>query len=305
MKSAIVIGGNGFIGRYLVMELLENGYEVTIVMRNSTVKKLDGVKVIYCDLADIDSIKLQNQYDICFYLAWNGVVPEKKNDVELQLTNIKYAIDAMRFANRCGCKRFVATGSVAEYVMGNHTIDIHKKQTPNDFYGAVKTGLYYMLTVLSKQIGIDLVWCILASTYGPGRKGDNIITYTIETLLNGQVPVYGKLEQLWDFLYVADAAKGIRLCAECEAENPIYGIGSGIYKPLKDYICMIRNVIDPDLELGIGKQKEMTNKSVSSCVDIYDLVKNTGFSTEFTFEEGIAVTIEDIKKNQKAKEKEQ
>lgn len=300
MKSAVIVGGTGFIGSWLLEELLSNGYFVTVFTRHyeqlDCQKYGNRLEVIRWDgVQKIKEIELKyNKYDYFFYLAWDGVIPELKNDIDLQLKNIKYAVDAMQFAKENFCGKFIATGTVAEYVFCKHTLNVNEKQSPDDFYGASKVSTYYMLDVLARQIDIGFIWVIVPSTFGPGRKGNNIINYTIQCLLNKKKPVYGKLEQLWDFLYVSEVVRAIRLLAEKGRCGKVYGIGSGQYKCLKEYIEIIRDIIDPGLELGIGQKTGIQSNALSSCVDIYDLVKDTGFKTEVSFEEGIRRTIKYI-----------
>jgi len=74
---------------------------------------------------------------------------------------------------------------------------------------------------------------------------------------------------------VSDVVRALRLIGENGKENIVYGIGSGQYKPLKKYICGIRDLIDPELELGIGEVLSQSEKSFSSCVNVYDLVRDT------------------------------
>ena len=142
----------------------------------------------------------------------------------------------------------------------------------------------------AKQIGQDLIWAVLPSTYGEGRKGDNILTYTIKSLLSNKKPKYGKLEQMWDFLYVSEVARALVELGEKGKHNSTYGIGSGVYRTLKDYIVIVRNLINPDLELGIGELD--VPEELSSCVDIAKLTNDTGFVPQISFEEGIRRTIE-------------
>ncbi|MEZ3424887.1 MAG: NAD(P)-dependent oxidoreductase [Lachnospiraceae bacterium] len=300
MKSAVMVGGTGFIGQWLLKELLDNGYSVIVFTRypgqlgfQEYGNRLEVIR--WNGIQNIKEIKLKyNKYDYFFYLAWDGVIPELKNDIDLQLKNIKYAIAAMQFAKENCCGKFIATGTVAEYVFCKHTLNVNEKQSPDDFYGAAKVSTYYMLDVLARQIDIGFIWVIVPSTFGPGRKGNNIINYTIQCLLNKKRPVYGKLEQLWDFLYVSEVVRAIRLVAEKGKCGKVYGIGSGQYKCLKEYIEIIRDIIDPCLELGIGQKTGIQSNVLSSCVDIYDLVKDTGFKTEISFEEGIQRTIKYI-----------
>ena len=118
------------------------------------------------------------------------------------------------------------------------------------------------------------------------------MTYTIKSLLNGEEPIYGDLHQMWDFLYVKDVVSAIRLVGEKGTADKVYGIGSGEYHTLCEYIARIRDVIDPSLPLGIGKNKYQTSKTFSSCVNNYDLIRDTGFKQMYSFEAGIKRTID-------------
>ena len=60
---------------------------------------------------------------------------------------------------------------------------------------------------------------------------------------------------------------------------------------------MIRDIINPQLELGIGDVPSMSNQSFSSCVNIYDLIRDTGFKPQVSFREGIEKTIKWFKDN--------
>ena len=110
-------------------------------------------------------------------------------------------------------------------------------------------------------------------------------------------PIYGDLNQMWDFLYVKDVVRAIRLVGEKGKKDKVYGIGSGEYKALREYVCRIRDVINPNLPLGIGENSSLSRRTFSSCVNNYDLKKDTGFQPEYSFEEGIARTIEYYQKN--------
>lgn len=72
----------------------------------------------------------------------------------------------------------------------------------------------------------------------------------------------------------------------------VYGIGSGQYKPLKEYIYQIKEIMNSEVELGIGEIPSQNDRSFSSCVNIYDLIKDTGFRPRVSFEEGITRTVE-------------
>lgn len=295
-KKAIVTGGSGFIGGRLISELLDNGYEVTAVIRGDNVElpfPEEKVTIVRKDINDItsDDFTSEDGYDVFFNLAWAGVSDPLKNDVELQIGNITGSIHAIETAKKTGCRLFISSGTVAEYSYSDSVTDVDARQTPNDMYGAAKTSVHYFLEVRARQLAQPFVWVVLPSTYGERRRNDNIITYTIKTLLGRGKPIYGKLEQMWDFLYVDDVSRALRLVGEAGHPGKVYGIGSGVHKPLKEYIERIRDIIDPSLPLGIGDRPEMTGKTICACINIDDLQKDTGFTPKFTFDEGIERTI--------------
>ena len=231
-------------------------------------------------------------YDIFYHLAWDGVASFEKDNFEKQKNNIYISEQAIYLAQRYNCKKFIGAGTVAEYVFCENIMDFNQRQSPNDFYGAFKVSVHYIMEVLARKLEINFIWAVLPSTYGEGRDDNNIISYTIKSLLRGECPEYGNLEQLWDFVYVEDVAKALRYIGDLGSPGKIYGIGSGKYLKLKNYMQIVRDLINPELELGIGKLPEMSSKTKSSCVGIFDLVNDTGYQGDFTFEEGIGRTID-------------
>ena len=304
MKNVIVTGGTGFIGSWLLQELLNNGLNVTAIVRDmhkliSEIKSSKNLTIIEKNISEIteDDFDKNLEYDVFFHLGWGGVAPENKNDISLQLYNIAMSLHALEVANKIGCKKFIASGTVAEYVFCGNVMDVNARQTPNDMYGAAKVSAHYFLEVRARQLGQPFVWMVIPSTFGERRHDNNILTYTIKALHNGEKPRYGNLEQMWDFLYVGEVVRAIRLIGEKGETECVYGIGSGDYHPLKFYIEEIRDLINPDLELGIGELPEMSTKTFSSCVNIEELTKDTGFKPQVSFNEGIRRTIEYLKIN--------
>lgn len=299
----IVTGGTGFIGSWLIQELLDSDIKVTAIVRDK--KRLlpsflqsPNITIIEKSIAEIERIDFREiGYDCFFHLAWGGVSPERKNALGLQLDNIAMSIQALDVAKMVDCKKFIASGTVAEYVFCDSVMDVNAKQTPNDMYGAAKVSAHYFLEVRARQLHQPFIWMIIPSTFGERRHDNNIITYTIRGLLNGEKPRYGNLLQMWDFLYVGEVVRAIRLIGEKGRTGVIYGIGSGEYKPLRAYIERVRDLIDPKLELGIGEIPEMSSKTFSSCVNIDDLIRDTGFRPMVSFDDGIKKTIDYLREH--------
>ncbi|MBR6147683.1 MAG: NAD(P)-dependent oxidoreductase [Lachnospiraceae bacterium] len=296
MKTVVVTGATGFIGARLVKELVSNGIDVIALVRDIDKARIqlgsDITLIKYYSDEYHELSKKSPDIDVFYHLAWSGVAPERKNDRVVQVKNIDLAMEMLEYANALGVKRFIATGTVAEYTFCEDIMDVNAKQTPNDLYGAAKTASHYMLETWARNIGMPFNWVVIPSTYGEGRKDNNILTYTIRTLLNSEKPSYGYLTQMWDFLYVGEVARALYLIGQKGSAGKTYAIGSGDYRPLKEYVEIIRDSIDPQLELGIGEIPSMSEKVFSSCVSIRELQKDTGFVPEVTFEEGIKKTID-------------
>ena len=295
MKKAILTGATGFVGKWLIKILLEADVDVTVIVRDKNKLDMDFIDKIHiyeCEYYNYDTLEISaSKYDVFYHLAWDGVASKDKDKLDIQKRNIDMSVNALLLAKRLECKKMIAAGTVAEYAYCERIMDFSQKQTPNDIYGAMKVSVYNILNVLSRKIGVNFIWTVLPSTFGEGRNNDNIITYTITKLLKNEKPLYGDLEQLWDFLYVREVARALWLIGDRGNGDKIYGIGSGQYRQLKDYIFTIRDIINPDMELGIGELPQMSHKAYSSCVGIYDLMKDTNFQVEIGFEQGIRNTI--------------
>ena len=292
----MVTGGTGFIGSWLVRELIKNEVKVILLVRN--VKKAnemfgDSVTAISIHSSEYYALlKIHSNIDVFYHLAWEGVAPEMKNDREVQIKNIGFAMEMLEYASNLHVKRFIATGTVAEYSFCEDVMDVDAKQTPNDLYGAAKTATHYMLETWARQLEMPFNWIVIPSTYGEGRRDNNILTYTIQTLLKCEKPSYGFLTQLWDFLYVGEVARAMYLIGNKGISGKTYGIGSGDYRPLKEYVTIIRDIINPNLPLGIGDVPSLSDKVFSSCVSIKELSKDTGFIPQVSFEDGIRLAID-------------
>lgn len=303
MKKVIITGSTGFIGKWLMKELIERNVEVIALIRQFPLddQQNNDMKIRYIQYYSEDYLKLSKEenIDIFFHLAWGGVAPEDKDNSNLQIENIRLSIEMLEFAAKLHVSKFVATGTVAEYAFCKDVMDFNEKQTPNDMYGAAKTAAHYMLETRARQLGVPFIWSVLPSTYGEGRRDRNIITYTIQTLLRGEKPSYGYLTQMWDFLYVKEVARALYLIGEKGIVGKTYGIGSGEYRQLKEYITIIRDLIDKDLPIGIGDNPTLSQKTFSSCVNISDLMRDTGFVPSISFEEGINNAIEYYRRKMK------
>lgn len=299
MKKAIITGPTGAIGIALIQELLEQGIKVTAVCHRDSkrierIPKNELVEVIECDLDELFALTelLDHDYDVFYHFAWACTVGDSRNNVEAQMQNMQYTIDAVEVAALLGCKKFVGAGSQAEYGRHEGVLNAQVPAFPENGYGIAKLCAGQMSRIRCQQLGLEHVWTRVLSVYGPYDGEGTLVISMIRQLLKGERPKCTKGEQIWDYIYSKDAAKAFYLLGESGIDGKTYCIGSGKGIPLKEYIATIRNQIDPSLEVGFGDIPYGEKQVMHLCADISELQKDTGFEPEYSFEEGIKRTVE-------------
>lgn len=298
MERIIITGPTGAIGIALIRQCIQEGTEVYAVCRKNSkrIKRIPKHTRVHIREYDLDELKDISSSDIpkcdVFYnLGWDGTTGESRNDMSLQLKNVQYTLDAVRTAERLGCKAFIGAGSQAEYGRAEGKLNESTPAFPENGYGMAKLCAGQMSRIECNKRGIKHIWTRILSVYGPYDNESSMIVQTIQKLLQGEKPVFTKAEQLWDYIYCEDAARALFLLGESGKGNKIYCIGSGNAHKLVDYIYILRNQINPEFPLGIGELPYGKKQVMYLCADIKDLQEDTGFQPKVSFEEGIRNTI--------------
>lgn len=299
MKKAILTGATGAIGMALIQELIRNNVEMLVLCRkgscrNNSIPVHPLITMKYCSLEQLETLENDTgkKYDTFYHFAWDGTMGNSRNDMHLQNRNVKYTLDAVCAAERFGCRTFIGAGSQAEYGRVEGILQAHTPVFPENGYGMAKLCAGQMSRILCEQKGMRHIWTRILSIYGPFDNPDTMIISTIGKLLQGQVPLLTKGEQKWDYLYSADAARAFFLLAEKGKSGKVYCIGSGTAYPLISYIELLRDSIDRNAALGIGKIPYGDKQVMFLCADISSLKEDTGFEPLYTFKEGIQATVE-------------
>lgn len=303
IKTAVVTGPTGVVGTALLRKLLEKEIKIYAVCRPDSKRVFQIpshplLHLVLCNFKDISNLPnlISEKCDAFFHLAWLGTVdPINRFNMQLQTDNIKYTLDAVIAAKELGCQVFVGTGSQAEYGHVQGIIHPYMETNPVSGYGMAKLCAGQMTRVMCKDLGIKHIWTRIVSTYGKYDGKNTLIRWTIDNLLSGKKPSLTKCEQIWDYLYSLDAAEGLIAMADKGIDGSIYVLGSGQTKTLREYVEIIRNEIDPELELGFGEKEYYADQAMHLEADIDNLTRDTGWKPQYTFEQGIAELLKESK----------
>ena len=302
MKKVIVTGANGFIGKYLVKYLLEQNVYVIGIDKEENINNVTQSTKYYnikLHLDELDKLKeyseLENA-DVIYHLAWNGSAGDKRADYELQIENIKYTCKVVEMAQQLGCKRFVGIGSVTELMYRDYIPSDYSTPENVASYAVGKIGAEYFSKILCNKLNIDYIWTYIANIYGLGGNAANIVEYLIRCYGNKQIPELTKGEQLADFIFVSDVARALHLIGEKGESNVSYYVGYGSPRPLKEYVEIVRDLVNVEMDTGLGRKKFNGNSINFEKIDYRKIHDELGFFPHISFELGIGKMIDDLRK---------
>lgn len=293
MQRVIITGATGSIGTALIQELIKNEIEVLVFCRegssrNENIPKSHLVTLKYCSLDNLKTVinDTGKTYDVFYHFAWAGTTGAARNDMSLQNKNVEYALDAVSAAKKFGCHTFIGAGSQAEYGRVNCCLKANTPAFPENGYGMAKLCAGQMTRVYAHSLGLKHVWVRILSVYGSQTTTD-LIAYLISSFTNN-IPVNcTEGEQIWDYLYNKDAARAFFAVAERGVDGKVYPLGSGMGKPLKEYIEILKNLIAPKALINYGARPYSVSEVMRLVADISDLSDDTGWKPQYTFAEGI------------------
>jgi dTDP-glucose 4,6-dehydratase len=242
----LVTGGAGFIGSHYVRTLLTDGYpgfeqaQVTVLDKLTYAgslarlepaagnARLDFVRGDICDAALLASVV--PGHDLVLNFAAETHVDRSIADgSRFVLTNVAGTEALMRACLDAGVPRVVQVSTDEVYgsiEAGSWAEDA--PLAPNSPYAAAKAGGDLIAQAYARTHGLNVSIARCCNIYGPGQYPEKIIPLFATRLLDGlPVPLYGDGEQVRDWVYVADACRGLQLVAERGEPGAVYHLAGG------------------------------------------------------------------------------
>lgn len=296
----VVTGATGFIGSAFVKLALELGHEVVAVCRpdSKSLHRLPNqhaLSVVQVAMSDYDTLpSLTDSADVFVHFAWDGTSRCGRSSTDIQHQNVESTKEAIKAASRIGCKLFVAIGSQAEYGVHNGVITEQTTCNPVTEYGKAKLAVKEAGFQLSEKLSIKYMHLRVFSVFGPDDHPHALLTQAVDKMLTGQPLDLTPCHQLWNYLFVSDAATQIFRLSETAFRDPqfqheVFNVASATTQPLRTYIERIRQLLHSDSQLNYGA---ITPQQIISLhPDISKTQSYTGFIEEYSFDEAITLTV--------------
>jgi len=233
MKRALVTGATGFIGRHVVSQLYDDGYEVIAIARD--IKKLDGLKGVTKGVemdiskAPEDAYLILGSPEVVIHLAWDGLpnygsLHHFEQEVPRHYAFLKALVEA-------GLPSLLVTGTCFEYGMQSGSLSEDLPALPVTPYGFAKDILRRQLEYLQRRKAFDLTWCRLFYMYGEGQPAGSLYSQLKAAVKRGDEGFnMSGGEQLRDYLSVEQVAHYIVSLAACKMPAGLVNICAG--KPI-------------------------------------------------------------------------
>lgn len=259
MQKVLVTGATGFIGNYVIEELLQRHYHVISSSANKTnaEQKSWFNKTDYRAL-DLKLLKDNENYfnffdrpDIMIHLSWEGL-PNYKDNFHLEETLPKHKIFLKNILKN-GLKNLNITGTCFEYGMQEGKLSENMDPLPGNPYAEAKNELRIFIEELKKSYSFEYKWIRLFYMFGKGQNAKSLLSQLQHALDKGDETFnMSGGEQTRDFLPVEKVAEYIVDVATQTNITGIINCCSGIPVTIKQMVLNYLNLRHQSIKLNFG-----------------------------------------------------
>lgn len=321
-KTIFITGGAGFIGSHVIRLFVNKypQYKIVNIDKLTYAGNLENLKDIEnasnyifekADIVDADAInKLFAKYipeGVVHLAAESHVDRSITNPTEFIFTNIIGTINLLNAArttwkdNFAG-KRFYHISTDEVYgSLGNEGFFVEEtKYDPRSPYSASKASSDHLVRAYNHTFGMPVVISNCSNNYGPNHFPEKLIPLAINNIKNMKpIPVYGKGENVRDWLYVIDHARAIDTIFHKGRDGETYNIGGNNEWTNIDLIHKLCEVMDKKLNREKGTSaslitfvQDRAGHDLRYAIDSTKLTTQLGWKPSLQFEEGIEKTVD-------------
>lgn len=301
-SRAIVTGGAGFIGSYIVDELIKRGIETYVIdnLRTGSIENLrqhEHNNLFHMVIGDAKHIRnlLSNVDDIDIVFHEAAIASVQLSVAEPMLVhdvNVNMTLDVMNFCLDKNIKRFIFASSAAVYGM------LKDCQASEDMickpfspYGASKLAIEDYLSAYHGTYGLETIALRYFNVFGARQilnDYSGVITIFINQLLRKETPtIYGNGKQVRDFIHVKDIVQANMLAMECQnVVSDVFNVASGQSTSIIELLGTLKEITKTnDIQNKYGQQRP---GDVQFGLANIDKIKNIlRYDTKITLKNGL------------------